>query len=59
LKEYFNREPGPGTYNNIIPILDDTVPDESQSKKGYLNGFVSKADRFMVSADQQDHDPTI
>lgn len=45
LKEYFNRDPGPGEYGNLKNAVDETN-SENFSKKGMLNGFVSKADRF-------------
>lgn len=40
LKEYFNRDPGPGAYNNIKSI-DEMLAAESTSKKGFGNGFTS------------------
>jgi hypothetical protein len=42
LKEYFNKDPGPGAYS----ATEDVGNIYSQSKRGFLNGFVSKADRF-------------
>jgi len=45
LKEYFNRDPGPGHYMNFTPIQEQQNK-ESQSKRGVMNGFVSKSDRF-------------
>lgn len=50
LKEYFNREPGPGAYNNMPPINENQAA-ESHSKKGLLNGFVSKSERFQIPPD--------
>lgn len=45
LKEYFNRDPGPGAYKNQEGI-DENKSKECISQKGMLNGFVSKANRF-------------
>jgi hypothetical protein len=50
LKEYFNRDPGPGAYTNSEPI-DENKSKESISNKGMLNGFVSKSNRFQISAE--------
>jgi len=58
LKEYFNREAGPGTYKQTNN-MEDHLAHESMSTKGFLNGFASKCNRFQVSAAEQTHDPTI
>jgi hypothetical protein len=50
LKEYFNREPGPGAYSIVKP-MDEQINAESYSKKGMLNGFASKANRFQATAE--------
>ncbi len=55
LKEYFNKDPGPGAY----AATENVGNVESQSKRGFLNGFVSKADRFHLEAGMLSHDPTI
>jgi len=58
LKEYFNKEPGPGEYRNNQPF-EEQLAGESQSRRGVLNGFVSKSNRFQIAADQLQNDPTI
>jgi len=58
LKEYFNRDPGPGAYKNIVQI-NEQYSSENHSRRGYLNGFVSRSDRFQVPAEQLTSDPTI
>ena len=58
LKEYFNREPGPGAYSMVQP-MDEQTNAESYSKKGMLNGFASKANRFQQTTDMQHCDPAI
>lgn len=45
LQEYFNKDPGPGAYQNMVEIQDHKNK-ESESRVGILNGFVSKSDRF-------------
>jgi hypothetical protein len=50
LKEYFNREPGPGAYTNQQGI-DENKNKECLSQKGMLNGFVSKSNRFQLPAE--------
>ena len=40
LKEYFNREPGPGAYE-AYKHIDEEMRQENHSTKGLLNGFVS------------------
>ena len=37
----------------------EALNSENYSKKGMLNGFASKADRFQVTTDMQMTDPTI
>ena len=58
MKEYFNRDPGPGAYQNSKPI-DEIQDVNSVSKKGYLNGFASKNDRFSVNPETITVDPNI
>lgn len=58
LKEYFNREPGPGAYSMTEP-MDEQTAAESYSKKGMLNGFVSKANRFQPTSEMMHCDPSI
>ena len=48
MKEFFNRDPGPGTYTNSTAessIMGSTTSTTSNIR-GFLNGFVSKSDRF-------------
>ena len=58
LKEYYNKDPGPGTYENFQHI-DEVQNLESVSKRGYLNGFASKGNRFHIDADMLASDPNI
>jgi len=45
IKEVFNRDPGPSTYNTSQSTCAASV--ESTSVKGFGNGFVSAAQRFI------------
>ena len=58
LKEYYNKDPGPGTYESFQHI-DEVQNVESVSKRGFLNGFASKGNRFHVDADMLSSDPNI
>jgi len=43
IKEVFNRDPGPGSYK----VPNNQTNQESSSIKGFGNGFVSAAQRFL------------
>mgnify|MGYP007078321632 CR=1 FL=1 len=58
LKEYFNRDPGPGAYAPHRD-MDEEQRSENVSTKGYMNGFVSNQNRFKIFADMLTADPNI
>jgi hypothetical protein len=64
LKEYFNKEPGPGCYSEKKDTFEQNTYDLVSRMKGLdgqpiIQDFQYKEKRFRVSADMLTSDPTI
>jgi hypothetical protein len=64
LKEYFNREPGPGTYDDKEYTFEKNTLDIVERLKGLdgqpiVQDFTSKDRRFKLAGDMVQQDPAI
>ena len=64
LKEYFNREAGPGSYNETVSTVESSLHSEMKKLKHFdgtdiIKSFNNKQKRFMPTADTITVDPDL